>query len=415
MTTHEMDPSMFADLAAGGGGPAAIELLARARRSRTVLLLHAVVSLAERSGHPGADLVRGTYEQLRAVPTAALRAVLDYPRVGAWAVRTTARLQSGAPATPEQLTAVLAAARVRAGVEGVVEVPGGPLVVLPSLGTFRPSTSRPVQVVTTASGSVATDGEVRADLRAAGEHWRPVGRLRVEHDGLALVLAVDGTGEQNLPAQVRAHDTLPAGQEDAWWERCSDAWRLLVTRHRPVAEEIAATLSVLTPLSTSGTGHAALTFASAFGCVAMSLPDDPRVMAVALAHEVQHGKLSALLDLFPLVDGLSPYRMHVAWRTDPRPPVAVLQGVYAHLAVSTFWSRYTDREARAEFDRWSTATRAALRSLARSGTLTELGEIFVERMRLVTDSWSDSRNQCQKVDNLNSFSLGMSRAGARRC
>jgi HEXXH motif-containing protein len=399
MTTHEMDPAMFAALASGGGGPAAVALLAEVRRSRTLLLIHAMVDLAERARHPAAAVTRSAYDQLRAVPTAAMRVVLDYPRVGAWAVRTTARLQAGAAATPDQLAAVLAAARVRAGVDGVVEVPGGAVVVLPSLGTFRPVTTRPVRVVTTAGGSFASDGTAHGDLSGgATEHWRPVGRLHTEHDGLRLVLAVDGTGEQNLPDQVRAHDTLPQGEETRWWERFSAAWRLLVTRHRQVAEEVAATLSVLTPLSTSGSGHAALTFANAFGCVAMSLPDDPRVMAVALAHEVQHGKLSALLDLFPLVDSLSPRRMSVAWRKDPRPPVAVLQGVYAHLAVSAFWSRYDDQEARAEFDRWSSATRAAIRSLAASGTLTELGEIFVEQMRLVTDEWADCRDQCQWMD-----------------
>ncbi|MEU3642835.1 HEXXH motif-containing putative peptide modification protein [Lentzea sp. NPDC034063] len=376
MTTHEMDPAMFAALARGGGGPAAVALLAEVRRSRTLLLVHAMVDLAERARHPAAAVARTAYEQLRAVPTAAMCAVLDYPRVGAWAVRTTARLQAGA----------------------VVEIPGAVAVVLPSLGTFRPVTSRPVRVVTTEGGSFASDGVAHSDLSGATEHWRPVGRLHAEHDGLRLTLVVDGTGEQNLPDQVRAHDTLPLGEESRWWERLSVAWCLLVDRHRPVAEEVAATLSVLTPLSTSGSGHAALTFANAFGCVAMSLPDDPRVMAVALAHEVQHGKLSALLDLFPLVDSLSPRRMSVAWRRDPRPPVAVLQGVYAHLAVSAFWSRYDDREARAEFDRWSSATRAAIRSLAASGTLTELGEIFVEQMRLVTDEWADSRDQCQWMD-----------------
>ncbi|WP_394621455.1 aKG-HExxH-type peptide beta-hydroxylase [Lentzea sp. JNUCC 0626] len=395
MTTHSMDPAMFAALARGGGGPGAVRLLASVRRSRTLLLIHALVELAERSRHPSAALARSAYEQLRVVPRAALQAVLDYPRVGAWAVRTTARLQTGAPCSPGQLMAVLAAARVLAGADGVVEVPGGAPVVLPSLGTFRPLTSRSVRVVTSGGTSFASDGEAFTDLRTASFCWQPVGRLHTSHDGLSLLLTVDGTGEQNLPPQVSAHDSLPAG---AWRERVDEAWRLLVTGHRPVAEEIAATLSVLTPLSTSGSGHAALTFANAFGCVAMSLPDDPRVMAVALAHEVQHGKLSALLDLFPLVDHLSSHHMRVAWRNDPRPPVAVLQGVYAHLAVSTFWARYHDHEARAEFDRWSTATQDALTSLRASGTLTDLGEIFVEQMRLVTDSWTDSGDQCQRVD-----------------
>jgi HEXXH motif-containing protein len=397
--THEMDPAMFAALASGGGGPTAVRALAEARRSRTLLLVHAVADLADRVGHPAARATRAAYEQLRTVPAEALRTVLDYPRVGAWAVRTTAGLQAGGQVAPDRLAAVLAAARVRARVDGEVEVPGGAAVVLPTLGTFRSATSRPIRVVTSATGSFASDGKVESDLSSvATEHWQPVGRLSAEHGGLRVVLAVDGTAERNLPDQVSAHETLPAAEEHHWWDRFRTAWQLLVARHRQVAEEIAASLSVLTPLSTSHPGHAALTFANALGCVAMSLPDDPRVMAVSLAHEVQHGKLSALLDLFPLVDGLSASRMKVAWRSDLRPPIAVLQGAYAHLAVTRFWSRYDDREARAEFDRWSRATRAAVRCLQESGTLTGLGEVFVGYMRSAVDEWADSHSQCQCVD-----------------
>jgi HEXXH motif-containing protein len=280
-----------------------------------------------------------------------------------------------------------------------VEGPGGTGVVLPSFGTFRPVTSRPVQVVTTADGAFVTDGVVECELSATpADRWRPVGALHAEHGGLPLSLVVDGTAEQNLPGHVVALDALPALEKSRWSERIGAAWRLLVADHRQVAEEIGATLSVLTPLATSRPGYAALTFANALGCVAMSLPEDPRTLAVALAHEVQHAKLSALLDLFPLVDSLSPSRMRVPWRQDLRPPVAVLHGVYAHLAVSAFWRRYDDREARLQFAHWSRATRAAACSLLDSGTLTELGEAFVNKLLRVVDGWPDFGDQCQCMD-----------------
>jgi HEXXH motif-containing protein len=318
--------------------------------------------------------------QLRALPPDAVRAVVDHPRVGAWALRA-ALNRSGA----SELAAVLAAARFHARVGGVVELPGGRPVVLPSVGTFHPAGTGSVRVVTSQNGGFVADDVVSCDLSGPeSEHWRPLRRLHAEQDGLRLALAVDHLPAERLPDHVAMASDL---REREWGPLLSASWRLLVEHHRPVAEEIAAMLSVLTPLSTSLPGHASVTFANALGCVAMSLPDDPRVMAVAFAHEVQHAKLSALLDLFPLVDRDSPVRLRVAWRPDPRPPVAVLHGAYAHLAVAAFWRRHADAAARAEFTRWSSATRAAVGSLESCGALTGMGRIFVSHMRRRLDSW----------------------------
>ncbi|MET9630491.1 HEXXH motif-containing putative peptide modification protein [Lentzea sp. NPDC006480] len=364
--TLEMRPEMFTELACGRGGAAAARFLLGARRSRTLLLLHAVAA-----GDPA-------FAQLRKLPAAAVRPVLDHPRVGAWALRTAL---TGTDAG--ELAAVLAAARVRAQVSGVVEVPGGRPVVLPSVGTFHPAGDGPVRVVTGEDGCHVSDGEVSCDLSGPPTpHWKPLRRWRAEHDGLRLTLAID-----DLPERLPDHVVAASDLQERRWQRClRTSWQLLVEHHRPVAEEIAATLSVLTPLSTTLPGHASVTFANALGCVAMSLPDDPRVMAVAFAHEVQHAKLSALLDLFPLVDRASRARLHVGWRPDPRPPVAVLHGAYAHLAVAAFWRHHPDAVARVEFVRWSSATRAAVGSLESSGALTDRGRAFVGHMRRRLDS-----------------------------
>jgi uncharacterized protein len=75
----------------------------------------------------------------------------------------------------------------------------------------------------------------------------------------------------------------------------------------------------------------------AFGAVAVTPHPDPETMAVLLVHEWQHAKLGAVLDRYDLVaPGHSP-RITVPWRPDPRPPEGVLQGVYAHLAVTQVW------------------------------------------------------------------------------
>jgi uncharacterized protein len=67
--------------------------------------------------------------------------------------------------------------------------------------------------------------------------------------------------------------------------------------------------------------------------VTAALPADPAHLAL-LIHEFQHVKMSAARDLFDPADQRL-YR--VPWRPDPRPFEGVLQGTYAHLAVSDFW------------------------------------------------------------------------------
>ncbi|HEX8864670.1 MAG TPA: HEXXH motif-containing putative peptide modification protein, partial [Lentzea sp.] len=267
------------------------------------------------------------------------------------------------------------------------------------LGTFR-GVRGPVRVTTGKHGSIAADDVVRTSVsNGRTSHWRPLRRLTASSGGLRLSLTLDGVRDMKLPPHVVARDTLRATELPAWRALAATAWRLLVSRHRAVAEEIASTLFVLTPLATSLPGHdSSLTFSDAFGCVAMSLPRSARHLALTLVHEVQHAKLSVLLDVVELVDSASPQRLRVAWREDLRPPVAVLHGAYAHLAVAAFWRRHDDLEARTEFIRWSSATRAALDALSNAGVLTGSGRLFVAGMREQLDSLTVLGDQCHTMD-----------------
>ena len=67
-----------------------------------------------------------------------------------------------------------------------------------------------------------------------------------------------------------------------------------------------------------------------------AVPDDA-TLAVLLVHEVQHLKLSAVLDVCDLFDRDDTRTLGVPWRDDPRPVEGVLHGVYAHLAVADVW------------------------------------------------------------------------------
>jgi uncharacterized protein len=126
----------------------------------------------------------------------------------------------------------------------------------------------------------------------------------------------------------------------------------------------------------------------AFGAVAAALPDDPVTLALLLIHEFQHVKLGAVLDIYDLYDPADRRLFHAPWREDPRPLEGLLQGTYAHLAVTDFWRARREATAGAEAERaaerfayWRDHTRDAIGTLANSGSLTPLGERFVGEMR----------------------------------
>jgi HEXXH motif-containing protein len=109
------------------------------------------------------------------------------------------------------------------------------------------------------------------------------------------------------------------------------------------------------------------------------------MLAVTLAHEVQHAKLSALQDIVPMIRESGGEDRHYApWRDDPRPLGGLLQGIYAHLAVVAFWHRQRlldeglpQLRAHTEFARWREATAHVTRTVLASDRLTTAGTEFV--------------------------------------
>jgi hypothetical protein len=187
-------------------------------------------------------------------------------------------------------------------------------------------------------------------------------------------------------------DRLTAG-EVAHWQAClDDAWALLVARHRPAAEILAAVLQVIVPVRPDpGARGISATSADAYGAVAMSVPADPVELAVGLLHETQHSLLNAVHHLFdlhtdPAALGYSP------WRDDPRPASGVLHGTYAYLAVTRFWRTEwqadpADRVAAFEFARWRAAVAATANSLLIRDELTPAGHRFVTALRDEVQPW----------------------------
>src|SRR5262249_37748051 len=152
-----------------------------------------------------------------------------------------------------------------------------------------------------------------------------------------------------------------------------------------IAEELAASVTVLTPLPTPASGVCSATLVDAFGCLFLSLAPDAESVAVTLAHELQHTKLNALMDLFDLLEPVAGERFHAPWRDDPRPVVGLLHGTYAFTGVTSFWRRQREHEtsaaaelyANTEFARWRVSALRAARTLLGSGRLTTIGRQFV--------------------------------------
>jgi HEXXH motif-containing protein len=161
------------------------------------------------------------------------------------------------------------------------------------------------------------------------------------------------------------------------------------------ADEIAALVRVIVPYQGPRDGYVSTSSPEVFGTVAMSRQPDQYTCAETLVHEAQHLKLCALLDLDSLTLPDVGRRYYAAWRDDPRPASALLQGAYAFLGVSRYWRRQRHtapghevrQRAEAEFARWRDGSARAVRTLLASGELTAAGQDFAAQMAQVLEPW----------------------------
>ena len=389
--SHGLSDESFAALAAGGGGPAAIDQLAAAEHSKHLLLLAGVVNESRDADHEEHPPAAEGYALLSAVnshdPVAAQQ-VIRHPSVGAWAVRTLIALRGGLGtpgATPGGLRAVAAAAAIRAGHRAEITVGAiNSFVMLPTLGAaVVPGDSALVRSADSAAsvGSV----QVPADPHRDGPGWHGLRRVRAG----ALDVLIDDLDPFRYPAA--ANLAVRQGGK-AWTETLTESWAVLQLHHPAVAAEVAAVARVITPLVVSSGDAESSSSPEVFGTVAMSLPTDPVSGAEAFAHEVQHIKLGALLDLMELTKPDNGSRYYAPWRPDPRPAGGLLQGAYAYLGVSGFWRRqrlvegYRERGDR-EYARWRAAAAAVVATLRSSGRLTDDGHEFITGMARTLAPW----------------------------
>lgn len=391
----------FVRIAGGGGGREAIRLLRRAGRSRTLLAIRFLVTEAGRLGHPDASVVEHACHVLSEAhrhSADAVARVLGEPEVAMWAIGAARELvHGGTRFPPSSLANVAAAAAVRAGLPAELPTASGASIHLPSLGTVAPG-GPDIRAEPDGDGCVIHVGGHRvrllAGFQAPAPGWSPLVSVRLGPKTITL----DRWGLGSLP-QPFAGDLLRVGSRQAEkWSRVLSGGIDLLRRHG-TAEPVVETVHTATPLRQTGPDPASATLADAFGCVLLSLPDDARAAALTLVHEVQHAKLTGLLDVLPLLETSSSERFYAPWRQDPRPLLGLLHGAYAYVGVVGFWGRQREidtdpervHEAEVEFARWLRATTETVSLLIARPEFTEHGRIVLTHMAETLAGWSRHR------------------------
>ncbi|MEU8796304.1 HEXXH motif domain-containing protein [Spirillospora sp. NPDC048819] len=296
-------------------------------------------------------------------------------------------MREGRTSHPGRLACVAAVAAHRVGSDRTITVPAEDgSVVLPGLGRAT------LPDRTTAKFGSGRVGHVT--LRDGEPGWTPLRTLRARHAETSVGFVLEDGDPDRMPGAGTVAGRLDDLGVRHWQAVLSEAWEIMVPLHWTTAAEVSAAVTALTPLRATGTGHVSGTPTHAFGNIGLSTPPGPYELAETLCHEVQHVKLSALLEIVPLTrrdDGTLHY---APWRPDPRPIAGLLQGTYAYLGVTGFWRRQREAEhgsqalrAHSEFARWREAAGQAARTLADSGRLTETGMAFVDEMARTLRAW----------------------------
>lgn len=411
---HRFVDGQFDELAAGYGGKSALEVLRSAQASKRRLLLHAVVDAARNTGEwsewglTDSWTLLDTATRGAALTPAARESadeVLHHPFVDEWAVRCLRALRAsprgGASVRPDlaYLPALAAAVALRAGTafDLTVPVPAGRLT-LPGLGLADSLGRGLAKLSGDAEGLTIVGPErtvaVPAPYTVDGEYWNA--RRSVRADSLAgpLTVAIEDLDPYRTCFRHPPAERLSESQVREFTEAFTAAWQLIGAHHPEHALAMSVGLRSIVPLRAPAQGQVSAAARTAFGAIAVSVPEHGDELALLMIHEVQHMKLGSVLDIVDLYDRADASLHHAPWRVDPRGIAPLTQGIYAHVGVADYWrvrrGLVTGAEARAaevEFAYWLEQNRRAAATLAGSGSLTAHGERFVRRLRETLEAW----------------------------
>ncbi|MCX5185507.1 HEXXH motif-containing putative peptide modification protein [Streptomyces sp. NBC_00268] len=402
---HHLPSATLAELARGEGGPATLDLLLEAERSRRLLLLR-MLDDAMGPG-PAWDLLS---EAQRRSPSV-VDELLMYPQTGMWLATALRRLRGSIPQDEPlwvvlgHFSALAAVAALRAELDFSIEVPvRHGRVPLPTLGcavlpTTEPWTTATVRseggrtVVETADATIA----VPPGPGSAGPGWHEVRRLAVGPTGRQLDVALDDLDPYRTYPQPTEPRPLSEEAVTQWRKELERAWRVLLRELPGTAEAMRRGVFSLTPTPARERFRPrSVTSGDAFGGIEASEPDDAVQLAVTLVHEFQHTKLGGLLHLTPLLtDGadVSTELWYAPWRDDPRPLDGLLQGIYAFVGIARFWRAHREKTdaqkaiAHFEFALWRTHVATALEQVHRHPRRTPLGAALLDTLRGHCAQW----------------------------
>lgn len=405
VSAHQITAQQVRALAAGTSTAEDLDVLVRSQRSKTLALLDLIARQAIHARHPQAAAAAAGWDLLAVVQRRAPRAaeaMLGYPAVGAWASETLSALDSSpdrGSAQPGHLAAIAAAAALVGGVRAAIEFPppagDRAFLHLPSLGsvTVPPHAHGAARVVCHREGAAEIVWPrdrlmLPADLESSGGRWRALVSVRVSKGSGHRLLVIDDADPYRLPGHDEALASLVGPQAGQWRSRVRRGWNLLARRHAQTSGEVRALVTALIPLHSAAGASLSTTSRRTFGAIGLSLPHDDVSMALVFAHEVQHAKLCALMDLIPLLDDRADDLYYAPWRPDPRPLAGLLQGLYAHMGVTRFWRRQQAAgggpadvyRAQVEFARWRSACWEVATLIARRPEVTAYGAVFVDGM-----------------------------------
>jgi uncharacterized protein len=403
---HQLPGEQFDAVSAGLGDAAAVGQLVRGQRSRRRMLLQLLRERA--SGRAdgaflaGWDLLAGVERQ----HSEAFGQVLMHPYVRTWAERCLGVAVAGARASgsgglPEDaahLAAIAAAGAIRAEVLAEIEIPvTNGYACLPTLGRLHVGAGSAATIAVSAGGfdarTVAGRWHVRLSDPEPDADWQPVRQLRSGQ----FTVQLEDTDPYRDCHQWQAADRLSGQEASRWQQHFAVAWPLIARSFPGYLPSLTTGFSTLMPLANDVPGRE-ISAASrqAFGAVGAALPVDGDALALLILHEFQHVKLGAMFDLFDLCDPADRRLFYAPWREDPRPIGALLQGAYAHLAVTDYWRvrRHELPGAKAiaaaeQFARWRVFTAEAIETMANSGALSPLGARLVGGMRAAVGPWLD--------------------------
>ena len=412
---HRLSAKCFAELARGSGSALSVAELRSGQRSRAMLLLRALVDIA--SAHPELPgplpsareawhlLIRAERRS-----AAAVERLLLHPPTGVWLNRCLRRLRGletgEGPLWRETgyLHAVAASAALLSGIDFRTAVPvreGG--VMLPALGFARVADQKAeiAEVLRTPEGKGAVNYGMRSvplpsDATEDAPGWLGLRRLRGEHQGHICSPFVDDIDPYRDFLRIRLPERLTVDEWQVWKERFDSAWQLVSEQSNVDPAGIRGCLVSVVPVPYEARPDPfSASSPEAYGCVLLNRPTDALTLAVALVHEAQHIKLSALMDLVPLIEGGLEEVHYAPWRLDPRPLRGLLQGVYAFLGVTGFWQarwhrceRGSAKDAAAfEFALRRAQTAHGLRTLRAHAVLTSTGERFLRTVEETLAPW----------------------------